>query len=70
MFQTDKPMDPILLETLKDLLQQFYWKFVWPDIVEEPKTLNLLKIDILVQESRVSNSKIDVGFLMKYNLRS
>ena len=70
MFQTDKPMDPILLETLKDLLRQFYWKFVWPDILEEPKTLNLLKIDILVQESRVSNSKIDVGFLMKYDLRS
>ena len=63
-------MAPFLVETLEQLLRQFYAKFIRRDILDEAKTtMKLLKIDLTARENRVSNSKIDVGFSLKYDLQ-
>lgn len=62
-------MAPYLVYTFEDLLQ-FYQKFVQPEILEGAKTtIKLLKIDMSKQENRVSNSKIDAGFSLKYDFQ-
>lgn len=54
MFQTNKPLALFLVETLENLLQQFYTKFAWSEKLEAAKTtLKLLKIDIPKKDNRV-----------------
>ena len=62
-------MAPFLVETLEQLLHQFY-KFIRHNVLDEEKTtMKLLKMDISCPENRVSNSKIDVDFSPKYDLQ-
>lgn len=67
MFQTNKPMAPFLVETLEDLLQGLYWKFVWPETLEGAKIMS--KLDISKRGNRVSNSKIGIGFSLEYDMQ-
>ena len=69
-FQTDKPMTPFLVETLEELLHDFYLKFIRPDILANAKTTtSLLKIDVSNHANQLSTIKIDVGFSLKYDLQ-
>ena len=63
-------MTPFLVETLEDLLRRFYAKFIRPDVLVNAKTtLSLLKIDISNRENQLTDSKIDIGFSLKYDLQ-
>ena len=63
-------MTPFLVETLEELLHDFYLKFIRPDILANAKTTtSLLKIDVSNHANQLSTIKIDVGFSLKYDLQ-
>ena len=63
-------MTPFLVEILEELLCGFYSKFIWPYILANAKTTTfLLKIDVSNRTNQLSTSKINVSFLLKYDLQ-
>ena len=60
-------MTLFLVVALEELLHCFYVKFIQPDVLANAKTY-LLKIDVSNCANQISTSKIDVGFLFKYDL--
>ena len=63
-------MAPFLAETLEDLLRRFYAKFIRPDVLVNAKTsVALMKIDISSRENQLTDSKLDIGFSLKYDLQ-
>ena len=66
-FQTDKPMARFLVETLEELLHNFYANFSRLEVFANAKiTTSLLKIDVSNCANQLSTSKIDVSFSLKY----
>ena len=63
-------MTHFLVETLEELLRDFYLKFIRPDILANVKTTtSLLKIDVSNRANQLLTSKIDVGFSLKQDLQ-
>ena len=56
-------MTHFLVETLEELLRDFYLKFIWPDILANVKTTtSLLKIDVSNRANQLLTSKMMLAF--------
>ena len=69
VFQTDQPMVPFLAETLDELIQSLFSKFIPQEVLDSrPTSSALLKIDLNVVNIRKNVNDVDLGFAVNYEL--